>query len=125
VRVHELAGRFGLTAEALAHFRVPGEVLVQHLHHQRALEHRMQCVIHVRHAAAAQPAHDAIPPTGRLAHEADLGIGRLARRFLQLRQLPLAPEAFHRARAVPGSAGGAKHFQMGDVGCGMWEDPDI
>jgi hypothetical protein len=69
VRVHELARGLRLTTEAFAHLRVPGEVLVQHLHHQRAFENGMQGMVHVRHAAAAKPPHDPVTPTSRLANE--------------------------------------------------------
>jgi hypothetical protein len=88
VRVHELARGFRFAAETLAHLGITREVLVEHLHHEWSFEHGVQRVVDMRHAAAAEPAQDAVAATGRLAHERDLGIWRLARNLAQLRQAP-------------------------------------
>jgi len=90
------------------------------LHDERSFEHRVQSVVDVRHAAAAEPAQDAIAPAGRLANEGDLGIRRFVRNLPQLREVALAPEAVDRAGAVPGSAVGAEHLSW-ELGDGRWE----
>src|SRR5688572_15706831 len=113
--MRELARSLGLTTEALAHLAVAREVGMEHLDDERALQGSMRRVVHMRHATAPQAPRDAVAATHDPPEHADLVVRFLHRHRRQLWELLAAPGTGDGARAIPGSAVGAKHLSAPEI----------
>ena len=109
VRMDELRGGLCLSPESLAHVGIPREMRMHDLDDDGAVERDVKRVVHVRHAAFANPVHDAVPATGDMTQRRDRRIRRLSVAIDDYRQKLAAAKAPSGISTVPRSTIRTKH----------------